>query len=46
MVEYGKLSFKVVRLEPGAQEVIARAGNHEICKAAFGKALFVYPSST
>jgi hypothetical protein len=44
MVEYGELSFKVVRLEPGAQEVIARAGNYEICKAAFDKALFVYPT--
>jgi hypothetical protein len=42
MVEYGELSFKVVRLEPGGQEVIARAGNYEICKAAFDKALFVY----
>jgi hypothetical protein len=35
MVEYGELSFKVVRLEPGGQEVIARVGNYEICKAAF-----------
>jgi hypothetical protein len=43
MIEYGELSFKVVRLEPGGQEVIARAGNYEICKAAFDKALFVYP---
>ena len=31
-------------LEPGAQEVIARAGNCEVCKAAFDKALFVYPA--
>ena len=30
----GELSFKVVRLEPGGQ----------ICKAAFDKALFVYPT--
>ena len=44
MIEYGELSFKVVRLEPGGQEVIARAGNYEICKAAFDKALFVYPT--
>jgi hypothetical protein len=44
MVEYGELSFKVVRLEPGRQEVIARAGNYEICKAAFDKALFVNPT--
>ena len=33
-----------MRLEPGGQEVIARAGNYEICKAAFDKALFVYPT--
>jgi len=43
MIEYGELPFKVVRLEVGGQEVIARAGNYEICKAAFDKALFVYP---
>ena len=43
MIEYGELPFKVVRLEPGGQEVIARAGNYEICKAAFDKALLVYP---
>jgi hypothetical protein len=40
----GELLYKVVRLEPGGQEVIVRAGNYEICKAAFDKALFVYPS--
>lgn len=44
MVEYGELSFKVVRLDAVGQEVIARAGNYEICKAAFDKALFVYPT--
>jgi hypothetical protein len=27
MVEWGELSFKVVRLETGGQEVLARAGN-------------------
>ena len=30
-------------LIPG-QEVIARAGNYEVCKAAFDKALFLYPT--
>jgi hypothetical protein len=29
-------------LEPEGQEVIARVGKYEICKAAFDKALFVY----
>jgi hypothetical protein len=44
MIEYGELSFKVVRLEACGQEVIARAGNYEVCKAAFDKALFLYPT--
>jgi hypothetical protein len=44
MNEWGDLSFKVVRLEPKGQEVLARAGNFDICKAAFDKALFVYPT--
>ena len=44
MIEYGELPFKVVRLEPGGQEIIARVGNYEICKAAFDKPLFVYPT--
>jgi len=44
MVEYGELSFKVVRLEADGQEVIARAGNYEVCKAAFDKALFLHPT--
>jgi hypothetical protein len=43
-MEYGDLSFKVVRLEPGGQEVLVRAVNYEIFKAAFDKALFVYPT--
>jgi hypothetical protein len=45
MIEYGELPFKVVRLEPGGQQIIARAGNYEICKAAFDKALFMYPDA-
>jgi len=44
MIEYGELSFKVVRLEPRGQEVIARAGNYEVCKAAFDKAVLLYPT--
>jgi hypothetical protein len=42
-MEYGELSFKVVSIQPAGQEVIVRAGNYEICKAAFDKALFLYP---
>jgi len=45
MIEHGELSFKIVRLEPGGQEIIARAGNYEVCKAAFDKALFCVPDA-
>jgi hypothetical protein len=44
MNEWGDLSFKVVRLESAGQEVLARAGNFDICKAAFDKAMFVFPT--
>jgi hypothetical protein len=42
MVEWGELSFKVVRLEPAGQEVLARAGNILIAKAAFDVAVSLY----
>jgi hypothetical protein len=42
MVEYGELSFKVVRVEPTAQEVLARAGNILIARAAFDVAVSLY----
>ena len=41
MASYRSRSFG---WSPGGQEVIVRAGNYEICKAAFDKALFVYPT--
>jgi hypothetical protein len=28
----------------GGDELLARIGNYEICKAAFEKAIFVYPN--
>jgi hypothetical protein len=37
------LGFKIVKTN-AHDEVIARAGNYEICKAAFDKALFIYPT--
>jgi hypothetical protein len=37
------LSFKVVKVQNEHDEVIALAGNFVIGKAAFDKALFVYP---
>jgi len=35
--------FKIVRTN-GGDELLARIGNYEICKAAFEKAIFVYPN--
>jgi hypothetical protein len=42
MVEYGELSFKVVRVEPTTQEILARAGNILIARAAFDVAVSLY----
>ena len=39
-----ELSFKIVRMHGPRDEVIARVQNFLICKAAFEKALFVYPN--
>jgi hypothetical protein len=36
-------AFKIVKLHNATDEVLARIENYEICKAAFEKALFVYP---
>ena len=35
--------FKIVKTN-GGDELLARIGNYEICKAAFEKAIFVYPN--
>jgi hypothetical protein len=35
-------AFKIVKVPGGADEVLARIDNFEMCKAAFEKALFVY----
>jgi hypothetical protein len=42
MVEYGELSFKVVQLEPTGHEVLARAGNIMVARAAFDVAVSLY----
>jgi hypothetical protein len=39
MGEWGELSFKVVRLEQAGQEVLARAGNILVARAAFDVAV-------
>jgi hypothetical protein len=36
-------AFKIVRSTATADEVLARTDNFEICRAAFEKALLVYP---
>ena len=37
-------AFKIVKVHGGSDEVLARIDNYEICKAAFERALFVYPT--
>jgi hypothetical protein len=37
------LGFKIVKTN-GGDELLARIGSYEICKAAFEKAIFVYPN--
>jgi hypothetical protein len=39
-----ELPFKIVKMHGAKDEVIARVENFLICKAAFEKALFVYPT--
>jgi len=40
-----ELPFKIVKMVGSKDEVIARVENFLICKAAFEKALFVYPDA-
>jgi hypothetical protein len=35
MTEWGKLTFKVVRIETAGQELLALAGNFIVARAAF-----------
>jgi hypothetical protein len=39
-----ELSFKIVKVYDARDEVIVRSSNFLICKAAFERALFVYPN--
>jgi hypothetical protein len=39
-----KLSYKIVKMVGSSDEVVVRSSNYEICKAAFEKALFVWPT--
>jgi hypothetical protein len=40
MVEWGELTLKVVRLETGGQEVLARAGNFMVSSRSTSEAAF------
>jgi len=42
MGEWGELSFKVVRLEQAGQEVLARASNILVARAAFDVAVSLW----
>jgi hypothetical protein len=42
-METEDLPFKIVKVQDAHDEVIARVGNLVVSKAAFEKALFVYP---
>jgi hypothetical protein len=42
MAERGELSFKVVRLEKAGQEVLARAGNIMVARAAYDVSVSLY----
>jgi hypothetical protein len=39
-----ELAFKIVKTYAKGDEVIAQVGDFAICKAAFEKALFVFPN--
>jgi hypothetical protein len=39
-----ELSFKIVKVHGTGDELVARVDNFEVCKAAFEKALFVWPT--
>jgi hypothetical protein len=43
-METQELSFKVVKVQGEHDEVIAYAANLLICRAAYQKALFMYPT--
>jgi hypothetical protein len=43
MTEWGELSFKIVRLEQAGQEVLARARNFLVARAAFDTSVSLWP---
>jgi hypothetical protein len=43
MTEWGELTFKVVRLDTAGQEVLARAGNFMVARAAYDTSVSLWP---
>jgi hypothetical protein len=39
-----ELTYKIVKTYDAGDELIARVGNFEVCKAAFERAVFVWPN--
>ncbi len=44
MSDMVELAFKIVKIDGARYEVIAQIDDFSICKAAFEKALFIYPN--
>jgi hypothetical protein len=44
-MEYGELTFKVVRVETAGQELLALAGNLLVARAAFDISVSLWPGS-
>ena len=45
MTEWGKLTFKVVRIETAGQELLALAGNFIVARAAFDTSVALWPTA-
>ena len=45
MTEYGKLRFKIVRIETAGQEVLARLSNLMVARAAFDVCVSLWSSA-
>ena len=44
-MEFGELTFKVVRLETAGQELLALAGNFMVARAAFDTSVSLWPTA-
>jgi hypothetical protein len=39
-----ELAYKILKMHPAGDKLVARVGNFEVCKAAFERAVFVWPN--